>query len=328
MPRSSPSSKSSQTPIRVIGAAVAVGLHAAILAAIVSAPPQKIEMELPETVEIHFVELSDEVEDAAPNENEADTPGLPEPVEAVAEADPTPEPEPIPEPEPTPEPEPIAEPEPLPEPEPAPEPEPIPEPLPEPEPEPDPEPEPEPEAITEPPPPPAPEPPPPPKPEPPPPPKREPPPKPKPTPEPPKPRPAPKPQPAKPQPKPAPATAQQAPAGTPPSGKETAAVPKAPSAPVDPDRPRMVSSVDYMGRRPTPEYPRMSQRRGEQGRVIVRVLISPEGTVIDAQIQRSSGHERLDAAALKAVRSARFKPYKENGHAYRALADIPFDFVL
>src|SRR5690606_4833697 len=101
-----------------------------------------------------------------------------------------------------------------------------------------------------------------------------------------------------------------------------------PISPVDADRPRMVSSVDYMGRRPTPEYPRISQRRGEQGRVIVRVLISPEGRVVDAKIQRSSGHERLDTAALKAVRTARFKPYTENGHAYRALADIPFDFVL
>ena len=62
--------------------------------------------------------------------------------------------------------------------------------------------------------------------------------------------------------------------------------------------------------------------------MIVRVLISPEGRVMDASVQRSSGHQRLDDAALKAVRAARFKPYTENGHAYRAMADIPFDFVL
>lgn len=103
---------------------------------------------------------------------------------------------------------------------------------------------------------------------------------------------------------------------------------RAPSAPVDPDRPRVVGSVDYLGKRPSPEYPRMSQRRGEQGRVVVRVLISPEGRVIEASVRQSSGHDRLDQAALKAVRAARFKPYTENGHAYRALADIPFDFVL
>jgi len=83
-----------------------------------------------------------------------------------------------------------------------------------------------------------------------------------------------------------------------------------------------------MGRRPTPDYPRASQRRGEQGRVVVRVLISAEGRVVEATVRSSSGHSRLDESALKAVRAARFKPYTENGHAYRAMADIPFDFVL
>ncbi len=97
---------------------------------------------------------------------------------------------------------------------------------------------------------------------------------------------------------------------------------------MDPDRPRVIGKVDYVGKRPSPVYPRMSQRRGEQGRVIVRVLISPEGSVLNATVQRSSGYERLDAEAVKAARTARFKPYTENGHAYRALADIPFDFVL
>jgi protein TonB len=75
-------------------------------------------------------------------------------------------------------------------------------------------------------------------------------------------------------------------------------------------------------------YPRASERRGEQGRVVVRVLISPQGKVLQATVQRSSGHERLDEAAVRAARGARFKPYTENGIAYKALADIPFDFVL
>jgi len=295
MPRLSQPSQVSGVPVRLVGAGIAIGLHAAILAAILSAPPSKIEVDLPETVEVRFVEISDEVVDAAPNENPTEE----VPAEPVQEAS-----EPVAEPVAEPQPEPIPEPEPLPEPEP------------------------EPEAIVEPPPPPPP-------PEPLPPPKPEPPPPPKPKPEPPKPRPQPKPAPKpqpKPQPKPvvkpqpAPSAAASAAAG--PSGKESAPVPKAPSAPVDPDRPRVVGSVDYLGKRPTPEYPRISQRRGEQGRVIVRVLISPEGRVIDASVRSSSGHERLDEAALKAVRSARFKPYTENGHAYRALADIPFDFVL
>jgi len=90
----------------------------------------------------------------------------------------------------------------------------------------------------------------------------------------------------------------------------------------------MIGKVDYMGKRPMPVYPRASERRGEQGRVVVRVVISAQGGVIDASVRSSSGYSRLDEAALKAARSARFKPYTENGIAYKAMADIPFDFVL
>ncbi|MER1940605.1 energy transducer TonB [Castellaniella sp. FW104-16D08] len=93
-------------------------------------------------------------------------------------------------------------------------------------------------------------------------------------------------------------------------------------------RPRTVGKVDYLGKRPRPVYPRVSQRRGEQGRVVLRVLISPQGHVAKVHVQRSSGHPRLDDAAVKAMASARFRPYTENGVAYKALVDIPFDFVL
>jgi len=77
-----------------------------------------------------------------------------------------------------------------------------------------------------------------------------------------------------------------------------------------------------------PVYPRASLMRREEGRVIVRVSIDTRGEVSAATVQRSSGHERLDEAALDAARKARFKPYTENGVAYPAMADIPFDFVL
>lgn len=274
---------------------MALGLHLAVLAVIMSSPPVKPEIELPETVDVYFVEISNDPVDAAVN-IETDL----EPVQEVAEA--PPEPEPVVEPEPIIEPEPVIEPEP----EPVIEPEPVPEPVVEPEPEPkiEPEPEPEPEAI-----------------------QPEPPPKPKP-----KPKPAPKPKP-KPTPKPVVKTPPKpkAPvaAAAAPVGKAVApAMPKAPSAPVDPDRPRLVGKVDYLGKRPVPVYPRASERRGEQGRVVIRVLISPQGTVLNVSVRSSSGHERLDDAAMKAARNARFKPYTENGIAYQAMADIPFDFVL
>lgn len=219
----------------------------------------------------------------------------PEPQEAEAEPAPEP-PAPVVEPEP----EPVVEPEPEPEPEPVIEPEPEPEPVVEPEPEIVPPPVPEAPKLE---------------------PKPEPKPKPKPTP---KPKPEPKPQP-KPQPKP---PVEQPPA-TPPSGNpQGAAKPQGPQQGPPPDQPRMIGRVDFMGQRPMPVYPRASQLRREQGRVMVRVLINPQGGVDKASIQRSSGHDRLDQAALEAARKARFKPYTENGIAYPAMADIPFDFVM
>src|SRR5690606_38347994 len=114
----------------------------------------------------------------------------------------------------------------------------------------------------------------------------------------------------------------------PPGSANAPAKPSAPTASADPSTPRLVSRVDYLGRPPRPEYPRASMRRGETGRVVIRVLISPQGRVDRATVRASSGHDRLDESALRAARSARFKPYTENGVAYPALADIPFDFVL
>lgn len=216
----------------------------------------------------------------------------PEFVDTVASPEPEEVVEEVP---PEPEPEPVVEPEPEPEPEIEPEPEPEPEPIPEPEPEP------EPEAIQEPPPPP-------------------PPPKPKPKP---KPKPAPKPVPK--QDLPVSETAQ--PPASPKGNADVAAKPMAPQTTPD-NKPRLIGTVDYLGRKPNAQYPRISQRRGESGRVVIRVLISPRGEVDEATVRASSGYERLDESALRAARSARFRPYTENGVAYPALADIPFDFVL
>lgn len=107
-----------------------------------------------------------------------------------------------------------------------------------------------------------------------------------------------------------------------------AASSSAPPRPAQSDQPRLIGRVDYLGQRPVPVYPRLSERRGEQGRVIVRVLISAQGSVVSVSVRHSSGYSRLDSAALDAARAARFKPYTENGIAYAAMADIPFDFVL
>ena len=77
-----------------------------------------------------------------------------------------------------------------------------------------------------------------------------------------------------------------------------------------------------------PEYPRTSKRLGEEGKVLVRLLINTRGLVDKATLEKSSGFNRLDEAALEAARRGRFKPYTENGMAIAAIAIVPFDFTL
>lgn len=95
-----------------------------------------------------------------------------------------------------------------------------------------------------------------------------------------------------------------------------------------PTKPHWISRVAYQGQPPSPRYPRAALRHKQTGEVVVRVLISPQGRVINAKVHKSSGHELLDDAALDAVRDTRFKPYTENGVAYSARADVPIAFVL
>lgn len=68
-------------------------------------------------------------------------------------------------------------------------------------------------------------------------------------------------------------------------------------------------------RRFQPEYPPTSRRLGEEGSVVLQVLVGADGRVQDAKVQTSSGHPRLDEAALNhAKRAWRFTPGTEDGN--------------
>jgi protein TonB len=72
---------------------------------------------------------------------------------------------------------------------------------------------------------------------------------------------------------------------------------------------------------PVPEYPPVSRRLGEQGRVLFDLHILPDGSVGETRLRRSSGYARLDRAALDAVRHWRYMP------ARRGLDPIPYWYV-
>ncbi|HEY1283093.1 MAG TPA: TonB family protein [Steroidobacteraceae bacterium] len=90
--------------------------------------------------------------------------------------------------------------------------------------------------------------------------------------------------------------------------------------------PRVISDVAYLDP-PRPLYPAESRRSGEQGLVVLRVLVDESGHVAKIEVERSSGFARLDDAARKAVAEAQFRPYVENGVPRQALAVVPIEFT-
>lgn len=77
-----------------------------------------------------------------------------------------------------------------------------------------------------------------------------------------------------------------------------------------------------------PIYPPMSRRLGEEGNVELHVELDEKGRIDGVRINRSSGYERLDAAALAALKNWRCSPSLRNGQPVRAVALQPFNFVL
>lgn len=79
---------------------------------------------------------------------------------------------------------------------------------------------------------------------------------------------------------------------------------------------------------PTPVYPPMSKRLREQGNLLLRVWVSPNGMAEQIAIEMSSGSSRLDNAAIDAVSQWRFVPAKHGGIAVAGLALVPINFHL
>lgn len=99
----------------------------------------------------------------------------------------------------------------------------------------------------------------------------------------------------------------------------------APAAPTKVDLPTTVA--DYQAKSP-PVYPAMSRRMGEQGRVVMRVLIGADGVPQQAEVLQSSGHGRLDRAASDAVMRWRYVPGKRGGVPETMWFQVPIEFKL
>jgi periplasmic protein TonB len=103
------------------------------------------------------------------------------------------------------------------------------------------------------------------------------------------------------------------------------ATPKA--APVEEKLELPKFGVAYLNN-PAPDYPGMAKRAGEQGRVLLKVLVSAEGAAESVDLEKSSGFERLDNAAKDAVSRWRFIPARKGGQALGAYVIVPIKFSL
>jgi len=117
--------------------------------------------------------------------------------------------------------------------------------------------------------------------------------------------------------------------GPPPPKPESAPVIEAPAMPLSVGPVALSSELAVAcPERSAPDYPAQSRRFGEEGTVVLRVELDEAGRVAVARINSSSGHARLDEAALGAVKTWRCTPARRDGRPVRAVALQPFKFVL
>lgn len=99
----------------------------------------------------------------------------------------------------------------------------------------------------------------------------------------------------------------------------------APAPSVTVSQPRF--DADYLSN-PAPTYPALSRRLGEEGKVMLRVFVQPDGRPSQIEIKASSGSPRLDQAAQEAVWRWKFIPARRGDEAVGAWVQVPINFNL
>ena len=80
---------------------------------------------------------------------------------------------------------------------------------------------------------------------------------------------------------------------------------------------------------PPPIYPRASMRAGNEGTVLLEVLVDVDGHPLRVEVRQGSGDSRLDAAARRQVLAHwQFRPAMHNGRAIQAIGLVPVNFRL
>lgn len=129
------------------------------------------------------------------------------------------------------------------------------------------------------------------------------------------------------------------------SASATPAASTAPVASVSPANPATSSGVpsisatvpvrqgvgigaSYAATNPEPPYPALARRLGEQGTVLLRVLVGPDGTARDVQVKKSSGSPTLDRSAQNTIKQWRFNPATIDGKPVEEWYETRWTFKL
>lgn len=116
---------------------------------------------------------------------------------------------------------------------------------------------------------------------------------------------------------------------TPPTEVSDNPKPSPPPTTVTPP-PSIAPGVVSLAYRASPlHFPVQAIRMHMQGTVLLRVLVDESGKPIDVVVEHSSGYAALDKSAREQVLSSwQFQPALIDGHAVKAWAQVPVDFVL
>lgn len=99
-----------------------------------------------------------------------------------------------------------------------------------------------------------------------------------------------------------------------------------PAPPADPSSPPLFNAA-YL-RNPAPAYPATARRSGDQGTVMLKVLVSPEGAPLRVELEQSSGSRSLDVVAQDAVKGWRFVPARRGAQNVEGWVRVPVVFKL
>ncbi|MBU4355946.1 MAG: TonB family protein [Proteobacteria bacterium] len=80
-------------------------------------------------------------------------------------------------------------------------------------------------------------------------------------------------------------------------------------------------------RRVMPVYPEQARRRGQEGRVVLRLTIDERGNLLKVEVLEAGGFG-FEEAAVEAVKRSSFRPATIRGEPVASIARLPIRFVL